>query len=306
MAVDTVGARRLIAAAFPSLADASLESLGVGWDNGAFLVDGTLVFRFPRRQIAVPLLETEARVLPAIAPHLPLPVPVPTYVGAPAGDYPWPFAGYALLPGTTACRARLTEAERAALAAPLGEFLAALHRIDPTPLGLSKDTIGRMDLARRRTLGRERLAAAIEKGLVDDSGALETLFESLPPNDTPRTETLVHGDLYVRHLLISPERTLCGVIDWGDCHVGDPALDLSIAWIVLPPAARPDFFAAYGPVPEEVATVAAFRALWHTLTVLLYADAIGDDDLRREARWTLRQWSTESLGTETERDRFTR
>lgn len=37
-----------------------------------------------------------------------------------------------------------------------------------------------------------------------------------------------------------------GVIDWGDVHLGEPALELSIAYGFLPPTAREDFFDGLG------------------------------------------------------------
>ena len=51
----------------------------------------------------------------------------------------------------------------------------------------------------------------------------------------------MHGDLHPGNLLI-----VGGVyepmIDFGNLAAGDPATDLSVAWMVLPPSARPTFF----------------------------------------------------------------
>jgi aminoglycoside phosphotransferase (APT) family kinase protein len=108
---------------FHTFRHASSKRFGAGMDNIAFLVDRKYVFRFPRRSIIVPLLETETAVLPLIAPHVPIPVPVPRFKGVPQGAYPWMFAGYELLPGTTACSVALTDA-RLALAPALGSITA--------------------------------------------------------------------------------------------------------------------------------------------------------------------------------------
>src|SRR5919205_987889 len=96
-------ATRLIAEQFPQLAPVQAVVLGVGWDNLALLVNARWVFRFPHREVAGDLLEREVRILPLLAPRLPLPIPVPAFAGAPTVDYPYVFAGYALLPGRTAC-----------------------------------------------------------------------------------------------------------------------------------------------------------------------------------------------------------
>ena len=126
--------RRLLAERFEDLELESVEELAEGWDNTAFLVDGELVFRFPRRQMAVDLLRSECGVLPELGPRLPLPVPEPRWVGEDDGQPAWPFAGYRCLAGTTADRLDLDDAARRALAPALGEFLAALHRVEVAPL----------------------------------------------------------------------------------------------------------------------------------------------------------------------------
>lgn len=59
--VDEQMARSLIEAQFPALAPVRLKLLGAGWDNTAYRVNGAQVFRFPRRQIAVDLLESEVQ-----------------------------------------------------------------------------------------------------------------------------------------------------------------------------------------------------------------------------------------------------
>ncbi len=140
--VATEQARSLIEAQFPELRPARVEPLAVGWDNTAYLVNDEYVFRFPRREIAIGLLESERRLLPAIAARLPLTVPVPEFFGEPDMGYPWAFAGYAFLPGTAADVAQLTDQQRAAAAEPLGEFLAALHAVpieEAKSLGLAGD-----------------------------------------------------------------------------------------------------------------------------------------------------------------------
>jgi aminoglycoside phosphotransferase (APT) family kinase protein len=77
------------------------------------------------------------------------------------------------------------------------------------------------------------------------------------------------------------------VIDWGDIHLGDPAGDLAIAPGFLPPTAHAPFRQAYGLVDADTWQVARLRALWHSLTVLVYGDEVGDADLVREGHVAL-------------------
>jgi aminoglycoside phosphotransferase (APT) family kinase protein len=284
-------ARELIEGQFPQLAPARVELLGVGWDNTAFTVNGEYVFRFPRRQFAVQFLEAETRLMPSIAPRLPLPVPAPIFIGHATEAFPWLFAGYRMIPGRTACAARLNEKEREAAAAPLARFLAALHAISAEEAragGAIPDAIARLDLGRRIPKAIENLHLLKDRAILPEIGPLLAILHDAPTAYTPGTDTLVHGDLYIRHLLVDPENQLSGVIDWGDSHVGDPAIDLAIAHTLLPPSAHETFRNAYGPIGDITWRIARLRALWHTLMVMLYAYDINDGDLIREAHQTLR------------------
>jgi aminoglycoside phosphotransferase (APT) family kinase protein len=276
-------AARLIDAQFRDLRPVHLELLGEGWDNTAYLVNNLIVFRFPRRQVAAPLLEVEARVLPRIAPRLPVPVPRPRWVGRPGPEYPWSFLGYPLLSGRRADLAELDDRQRRELARPLGEFLAALHA-QPAD-GVDGDTIGRADPARLI----EGISRVLSKGsLVGDPEAVQTAAAECAGLQRGTRLVLAHGDLYVRHLLVDDAARLAGVIDWGDLHRGDPAVDLSVAWSFLPPEARDTFRNAYGPFDESTWRLARLRALHYGVVLLEYARGIGDARLFREGRTILR------------------
>jgi aminoglycoside phosphotransferase (APT) family kinase protein len=236
-------------------------------------------------------LEAETRLMPALAPRLPLPVPVPVFVGRSTDTYPWPFAGYPLIPGRTACSAALDECQRIAVAEPLGRFLAALLAVPTAEAvrhGAEPDKIGRLDLARRLPRAREMLGELAGRGLIEDARPFAALLDAAPAGFVPRSDTVVHGDLYVRHLLVNDANQLAGVIDWGDVHLGDPAADLMVAHSFLPPAAHDAFRRAYGPVDNITWRVARLRALWHTFHLLPYATDTGDADLKRKAQLVLR------------------
>lgn len=89
----------LIREQFPDLPLFKIRLLGAGWDNTAFVINEDLIFRFPRREIAVPLVETEWCVLPKLGPRLSLPIPIPKWRGSPTSRFPWPFIGYKMLAG---------------------------------------------------------------------------------------------------------------------------------------------------------------------------------------------------------------
>lgn len=225
-----------------------LRKLAEGWDNSVWVVDERYAFRFPRRAIAIPGIEREIEVLPQLAPLLPLPVPRPVFVGGPTEDYPWPFFGCELLPGTEAGDAALDDDARVAVGLELARFLRVLHAIElDQPLLL--DFNRRADASRRLARAREELAELERLGLWRAPPRVEHLLEEalrLPPPEQP---VLVHGDLHFRHLLVDGGRA-SGVIDWGDVCRADPAIDLPLLWSFVPPEGRGAFLDAYGPVND--------------------------------------------------------
>lgn len=276
-------ARRLIAGQFPQLAGASVTRFGAGMDNVAYLVGNRYVFRFPRRAIVVPLIEREERILPQIAGRLPVAVPFPQFIGRPALGYPWTFAGYERVPGSNACSVDLSIADRAALARPLGAFLRALHEIDPrigAEARLPGDEIGRLDHARRLPLARERFAELEDAGLLTDARPFLSFLEEHPPGAAREGRCIVHGDLYARHVLVDASHRLSGIIDWGDVHLGDPALDISVAFSMLPASAHEAFVDAYGGFDEETRLLATYRAIYHGALVAHFGMHVNDAALR--------------------------
>jgi len=290
--LDAERAAALIGAQFSELRGAEVTAYGVGWDNTAFLVDGRWVFRFPRRALAVRLIENETRCLGPVAERVPLPIPAPRFVGVPADGYPWPFAGYRLLPGTTACRANLDGDARRRLATPLAHFLRALHGISAEQAlawGAPHDEMRRLELPYRLDMARERLAAAFEAGLITPSvrTGLDTALGRMPPNWKAAEVCMCHGDLYSRHLLVDDAGAACGIIDWGDLHAGDPAVDLALVHALLPVDAHAGFRRAYGPIEPASWQVGRLKAIVTNLVVVIYATDVGDIDLEREGRWAL-------------------
>jgi aminoglycoside phosphotransferase (APT) family kinase protein len=268
-----------------------LEPFGVGWDNVAYLINREFVFRFPRRELGARLLAAEMQLMPRLAPMLSLRVPDHEFQGTANDRFRWRFAGYRMIAGRTACRANLDATQRLAVAPALGRFLAALHHVPADfaqQLGAGPDPLGRFNMPYRVEQTRERLAYIAKHGLFDRIDQLLALADATARDYAPRRDTLVHGDLYSRHLIVDESAALVGVIDWGDVHLGDAAVDLMIAWTLLPPPAREAFFTSYGSVDPTTWNAARFRALNHTACVVPYAHETRDSHLLRESLEGLR------------------
>jgi len=273
--VDEPLARRLLGQ-FPELDPDGLRPLASGWDYTIWVVQERYAFRFPRRSIVLPGLERELAVLPRLAPLLPLPVPVPLFVGRPSDDFPWPFFGSELLPGRELAEAGLDEDGRLEVALELAAFLRTLHDVElgePLPLDVNR----RADMSHRAPLVRKQL---------DDLGRHEARAErvlaeaeGLPPSEH---FALVHGDLHVRQVLAEGTR-LTGVIDWVDVCRSDPAIDLSLLWSFVPPSGRGAFLEAYGPLDEAQLVRARVVALSLCAALAGHARAEGLPEVEREA-----------------------
>jgi aminoglycoside phosphotransferase (APT) family kinase protein len=175
-----------------------------------------------------------------------------------------------------------------ALAAPLGQFLTALHAIDPRSLHIGPDTLARLDLVRRIAKARDSLNHLASRGLISDVAYFAAQLDAAPAGYQPRAHSVVHGDFYALHLIVDEGNRLAGVIDWDDAHLSDPAADLMIAHSFLPPSAHAAFREAYGPIGPIIWEVVRLRALWHTLLLLPYVQDSGDANLWREAQASLR------------------
>jgi aminoglycoside phosphotransferase (APT) family kinase protein len=291
----------LIEKQFPELKPVQAQYLGAGWDNTVFLINETWVFRFPRRSVAVALLGHEKITLNALQ-DFPLDYPQPVFYGQPdtvdQTHYPWPFLGYRKVAGQTACGQQVSAQDREAWVSPLALALKHLHA-QPIPEGLPGDLLQRSDLNYRLPRFRQEwaetqtIAAQHQESL--PTAAIQKLLKQLSSlhadagilQDSPTA--LLHGDLYVRHLMLNKQHQLTGFIDWGDTHHGDIATDLGIVYSALPPALHSAFWQVYGPVNAFTRCKAQLRGLYSCMYIYRYGLDIHDTDLVREGRQGM-QW----------------
>lgn len=222
-----------------------MEEIVGGWDSRAFVVDGAWLEREPLRPEIRPRLVTETRLLPWLAPQLPLSVPVPKIVQSEPLR-----VRHRLIPGRPA--PRLTDEQGAVL----GRFFRALHSVDAAAAvvrGVPGEDAAWAE--HRRQLDRFR-REVLPRVPGPRRRPAEALLDRL--SQPPPTRTLVHGDVGPAHVLLS-EGAVSGVIDWSDAHVADPALDL--AWLVYGSSAGDSVATAY-----DAHDALLYRARdWHLL-----------------------------------------
>ena len=271
--VTIVQARLLIGNQFPELHPLRLDIIDYGFDNTVMKVNSDWVFRFPRRDIAVKLLETEGKLLPLLdEKSLGLRIPVPTFFGQPSPQYKWPFLGYRFVEGTIPSRAHgvVREGESAL---KLAWFLKKLHMTDASEAvkrGAPNDEMNRLDVKKRIPALEKNIHEIDEQSLFHQVERLKDYLQHVPKKPLPSETTLVHGDLHFKNMVVNGNGILSGILDWGDVHIGHRAIDLNLVYSYLNPPGRDLFFEEYGEVEEVELEYARFKAIYTNVVLLLY------------------------------------
>jgi aminoglycoside phosphotransferase (APT) family kinase protein len=282
-------AKKRIEEQFPELKPVTIFEIGKGFDNTVFLVNEKYIFRFPRKEVAVQLQSIENQLLPLLVKQLSMKIPEPIYFGKATESFKWPFTGYhhveGKVPGGLPDEIRHLSAKKLAL------FLRGVHQFpisQAESIGIPHDRFERMNISKRKEALIENIKKANVLHLMDEASiALEWLnsFETINL-DSPLT--LVHGDCHIRNIVVDDQGIISGVIDWGDTHLGHPAIDLSIAYSFLPASSRKEFYQVYGEVSEETKMAARFFALYVSVILLLYGHDLRDEDLVSSSKESIR------------------
>jgi aminoglycoside phosphotransferase (APT) family kinase protein len=242
--VDEPLIRSLLQQQMPDLAPLPLSLVASGWDNVIYRLGDELVVRLPRRSVAAALVEHELQWLPVLAPTLPLPIPAPIRGGHAGDGYPWAWTVCRWLPGIVAEQASLSDPQDAA--ATLGRFVAALHQ--PAPPDAPANPFRGVPLRDRATVVLERIEAIAD--VIDVAAVRSSWDDLLATPEWTGPPVWLHGDLHPLNVLVDDGRP-SAVIDFGDLTAGDPATDLSLAWMMFPLGERGVFRDAVGDVDDD-------------------------------------------------------
>jgi aminoglycoside 2''-phosphotransferase len=220
-----------VRSAFPDLEFAAAELIEAGEDHLVLVLDGRLVFRFPRHAGHPTGLARERAVLGALKGRCDLAIPDYRYV-APTGD----FAGYPLIVGDELTPDRFAALKASAQETALEQiagFLTAMHSLDLAAVAAGDDARGwprdgtPADYAAD---GRARRLPPIRAAFPGLAGDIEAFYDRLAAR-APGPTRLIHSDLTADHILLAPAGDrLAGVIDFGDTELGDPAQDFAHLW----------------------------------------------------------------------------
>lgn len=249
--IDAGLVRALVDRAMPHYVDLPVRRLdSSGSTNALFRLGENLLVRLPRQPGGSAAIAKEAKWLPVLGPSLPAGVPEVVAVFEPDCGYPehWSVVRWidgehpeVVTPKTPA------GPRRAGLAVDLAKVVSALGLAevpseaasDPALRWYRGEPLATMDAVTRQNIGRCR--ALNDFGY--DLDAAERLWDEavrLPGAKDRPAPRWYHGDLTAENLLVRDGR-LAAVLDFGGLSVGDPAVDLAVAWEVLDPPAREIF-----------------------------------------------------------------
>jgi aminoglycoside phosphotransferase (APT) family kinase protein len=183
-------------------------------------------------------------------------------MGEPGEGYPWKWSIYRWLEGEPISKAQ--PPDLAEFAKNLAEFLIALERIDPTGGPLAGPHSFYRGGSFKVYDSEMRRAIDALKGKIDGTAATE-VWEMALDSHWQGNPVWVHGDVSAGNLLVKKGK-LCGVIDFGQLAIGDPASDLAIAWTLFSGKSRQVFCTM---LPFDEGTWARSRGwtLWKALVV---------------------------------------
>ena len=278
--VDLALVRDLVDGQLPAYAPLPLTPLGAsGSSNALFRLGADLLVRVPRQPGGSSTILKEAHWLPRVGPSLPVAVPEVVAVGQPALGYPERWSVVRWIDGSTPTGAA-TAASGAALAADLAAVVTALRDLpvpddalrDPELRWYRGEPLATFDPHAREAVEASRATPGLD---LDLDAALAVWDEAvrLPGSAAVTAPQWHHADLVAENLLVRDGR-LAAVLDFGGLAVGDPTVDLAVAWDVLDPASREVFRDAVG-VDEETwlrgrawalaLAVMAFPYYWTTM-----------------------------------------
>jgi aminoglycoside phosphotransferase (APT) family kinase protein len=273
LVVDEELVRKILKEQFPAIDIKNIHNIGEGFDNTVFNLNNEILLRFPRREVAVSILQIEKNLLPLIKDQIGIQTTVPIIYGSPSKLFPWPFLGYNFIKGKPPTH--LSRNERIQMIEPLAKFLKNLHSIPLKSLkkaNLPFDTLKRLNISFRKPQLLKYVNQAIQQDLIKSEDKINHYLENINEIQSNTSFVLVHGDLHFKNIIVNDSNQIEGIIDWGDAHIGNPELDLSIVYSLIPSEVRNNFYEIYGEISVKSKQLAKFKAIYTTILLLLFAN----------------------------------
>lgn len=228
--IDTMLVADLLRAQFPQYADLPLQTVrSGGTENAVFRLGADLALRMPLHAGSVSSLLKEARWLRVVAPLFTLQTPSVVATGHPGSGYPFPWAIVSWLDGVDGQQSDIGGSHRAvaALAADIRSLWSSEQDV-PSASALGASRGGPIEIRDNDF----RVALSQCSGLTDIARVAAIWDEALAAPAWDGASVWLHTDLLPSNLLVR-DGALVGVLDFGAMATGDPAYDVTPAWMVF-------------------------------------------------------------------------
>lgn len=195
-----------------------------------------LVTRIPFIEWGARDAPNDQRILPLLAPSLPVTVPRLVGLGAPAQGMPWPWGVYEWIEGR-----HPRSGDESAVARGLIDFVLALRAVDVD----GPATPAAIDFAHDDAGTRPKIEQLAPYAPVDI--AISIWDEAVAEDADQGQPVWLHGDLMPGNLLMRDDTAgtrLHAVLDWGATGRGARWIDLLPAWVCLNAEHRELFLSA--------------------------------------------------------------
>jgi len=275
--------RRLVEHQFPEWAELDVTPVpSSGTDNALYRLGDEMVVRMPRRPGMEGVIEREQRWLPRLAPYLPVEIPTPLGIGQPAEGYPYAWSVYRWIDGVNPTVGNIPDPH--GLAREIAGFVRAMQQVDLPDGPPTGKTLAERD-------AQVRLDIQALRDEIDVDAVTTVWEEALALPGREGGPVWVHSDVAPGNLLLKGGH-LHAVIDFSAVGVGDPSIDMQVAWNLLPAEARLTFREALG-VDDPTWYRARARALAQALVQIPYYKHT-NIPLATNARHVIREVLTEA------------
>ena len=214
---------------FPQLSVDSIEIAGEGMDSKAFEVNEELIFRFPKYADVGEKLKVEISLLPQLRSYFKLLIPNFEYIGEQTNGLP--FVGYKKIQGVPLERElfdSLDQELQEKLIMQIADFIKQIHSF---PVEEAKKLGAKIVNFQENYTSDFAELKNKAWHLLDNTTQIyiEELFKTYlsDKENFNYLTTLLHSDLSPEHIIYDQdEKSIVGIIDFGDMEIGDPDYDL--------------------------------------------------------------------------------
>lgn len=215
---------------FPDLKFKKFDIVDHGWNKTVIILDNKIVFTFPKNQEAQKKFKSELKILPKLSKSVTLPIPNFQYIPADKS-----FAGYSLVSGTPLMFKdfkKLNSIQQNIAAKQVSNFLNELHTF---PVAIAKKDGVSMAWSEKdaRNYYLNQAKTVYKKLTQKDYKILKSILENRCGSKIKNgfKKTVIHQDLTSDHILFDKNtKKVCGIIDFGDIQISDPAVDFGNLW----------------------------------------------------------------------------